>query len=64
MKFLGYIFSPLVFGIGFLAPLFAQLLVVSGVDVNGLDNIYVGLFMGGLMGLIAQFRGSWVWVKP
>lgn len=64
MKFFTYLFSPLVFGIGFLAPLAAQLLTAASITINGIDNIYAGLLVGGLMGLIAQIRGSWVWVKP
>jgi hypothetical protein len=64
MKFLVYLFSPLVFGVGFLAPLIAQLLTAVSFSINGIDNIYLGLFIGCLLGLIAQIRGSWVWVKP
>ncbi len=63
-KFLTYLFSPFVFGLGFLAPLIAQLLATANFSINGVDNIYVGLILGCLMGLIAQNRGSWVWVKP
>jgi len=60
----GILFSPLVFALGFLAPLIAQLLTAAGFIISGVDNIYVGLFVGGLLGIIAQNRGSWVWVKP
>jgi hypothetical protein len=34
------------------------------IAVTGLENIYVGLLAAGCLGLMAQFRGSWVWVKP
>lgn len=64
MKLIGFLFSPIVFGLGFLAPLIAQTLTASGLVIAGMDNIYIGLIIGGLLGLIAQFRGSWVWVKP
>jgi len=62
-KLIGVIFSPLAFGLGFVAPLAAQILTVSGYSV-GIDNIYMGLAIGGSLGLMAQLRGSWVWVKP
>ncbi len=26
--------------------------------------LYWGLLIGGLLGLMAQVRGSWLWVKP
>lgn len=62
-KLIGAIFSPLVFGLGFVAPLSAQILTVSGYSAS-IDNIYIGLAIGGSLGLMAQLRGSWVWVKP
>lgn len=64
MKLISFLFSPIVFGLGFLAPLIAQMLTASELGIAGMDNIYIGLIIGGLLGLIAQLRGSWVWVKP
>jgi hypothetical protein len=61
-KLIGYIFSPLTFGIGFLSPLIGQILTAVGY-ANGIDNIYLGLGIGVSLGLLAQIRGSWVWVK-
>ena len=62
-KLIGLLFSPIVFGIGFVAPLVAQIL--NRLDVTmGIENLYVGLIVGLLLGLMAQLRGSWVWVKP
>lgn len=59
------LFSPLVFGCGFLAPLFAQILALTAFSAPfGMSNITVGLVIGGSWGLLAQLRGSWVWVKP
>ena len=62
-KLIGYLFSPLAFGIGFLAPLSAQVLnaLNGSTDIN---NVYIGLAIGLSLGLMAQVRGSWVWVKP
>jgi hypothetical protein len=62
-KLIGVLFSPLVFGIGFVAPLAAQILTGLGYSA-GIDNVYIGLAIGGSLGLMAQVRGSWVWVKP
>jgi len=62
-KLIGFVFSPTVFGLGFLAPLVAQILTRLDVSM-GIENLYVGLFVGLALGLMAQFRGSWIWVKP
>lgn len=62
-KFIGVLFSPLVFGLGFLAPLSAQILTIFGYSA-GINNIFIGLAIGASLGLMAQLRGSWVWVKP
>lgn len=62
-KLIGILFSPLLFGVGFVAPLSAQILTAVGYSA-GVDNIYIGLAIGGSLGLMAQVRGSWVWVKP
>ena len=63
MKFIRYLFTPLVFGLGFFAPLIAQVLDAAGFDF-GINNLVIGLVVGGGLGLMAQLRGSWVWVKP
>jgi hypothetical protein len=36
----------------------------TGLSAVGIPDIIVGLLIGGLLGLIAQLRGSWVWIKP
>jgi len=64
MKIISYLFSPLAFGLGFLSPLIAQVLTVLNISVAGVDNIFVGLALGITLGLIAQLRGSWIWIKP
>ena len=57
-------FGPLVFGFGFMAPLFAELIVRAGVSLPfGLTPLLAGLILGGGFGLIAQMRGSWIWQK-
>ncbi|MEO0785759.1 MAG: hypothetical protein AAFY10_08665 [Pseudomonadota bacterium] len=54
-------FGPLIFGIGFMAPLIAQVLTALEVSAPfGLSTLVVGLVVGGLMGVIAQVRGRWI----
>lgn len=61
-KLIGYLFSPLTFSIGFLSPLIGQILTALDYT-SDIDNIYLGLGIGISLGLMAQIRGSWVWVK-
>ena len=66
IKFIGLIFKfgPLIFGLGFMTPLFAELIGRAGVALPfGLTPLIAGLLLGGGLGLFAQLRGSWVWVK-
>lgn len=52
---------PFLFGVGFIAPLTAQLLVrfdFSG--PFGMSPIAFGLLFGGGWGLIANLRGRWL----
>jgi hypothetical protein len=52
---------PFLFGIGFIAPLTAELMAWVGVDAPlGLTRLGFGLLFGGLWGLYATIRGSWV----
>lgn len=64
MKTIGYLFSPLIFGLGFFAPLITQTLTAFDFSIAGISNIVIGLALGGTLGLIAQVRGSWIWIKP
>lgn len=57
-----WFFSPLVFGLAFMAPLSAQILDTLAVTLP-VANIWVGLVIGLALGLMAQFRGSWLWIK-
>jgi len=53
--------GPLLFGFGFLAPLIAQTIALSGwTPPLGLTPLMTGLILGGLYGLIAQIRGRWI----
>jgi hypothetical protein len=54
-------FGPLLFGIGFLAPVIAATLGAFGINsLFGLTPINIGLIVGGLMGTIASIRRSWL----
>ncbi len=53
--------GPLLFGLGFIAPLMAQLLEMAAVNsLFGLSSLAVGLLVGGALGLLATVRGRWV----
>ncbi len=62
-KVLGWVFAPIVFALAFLVPLIAQSLTALDVSIAGIPNIVIGLIVGGGLGLMAHFRGSWIWVK-
>ena len=57
-------YGALVFGLGFLAPLIRELIILSGIAVPfGVSPLLVGVIFGGGLGVIAQIRGSWIWQK-
>ena len=52
---------PFLFGIGFIAPVTAELLPRLGLDAPlGLTPLGFGLAIGGLWGLYATIKGSWL----
>ena len=52
---------PFLFGIGFIAPVTAELMGVLDVGAPlGLSRIAFGLAFGGLWGFYATAKGSWV----
>ena len=52
---------PFFFGIGFIAPLVAQLMALWHLPApSGLSRIAFGLTVGGLWGLVANLRGRWL----
>jgi hypothetical protein len=53
--------GPILFGVGFLAPLIAQSVDALGWQAPfGLPSIAFGLVVGTMLGLLARYRGSWV----
>lgn len=64
MRAIAFLFSlgPILFGIGFLAPVMAALLGATGVAAPfGLAPLHFGLMVGALLGLVARQRGTWLW---
>ena len=52
---------PLLFGIGFIAPLIAQTMTAWGWPAPlGMSRIGFGLMIGGIWGLYANIRGRWI----
>lgn len=52
---------PLLFGLGFLAPLIAQSLAMTGWTLpGGIAPLAVGLVIGGVWGGIATLTGRWL----
>ena len=63
MKLIQVFFSPIGFAIGFLAPLVAQGLLYFDIAENWKIAYSVGILVALFFGLMAQTRGSWIWVK-
>lgn len=52
---------PFLFGIGFIAPLTAQLMVLWDIPGPfGLSPLVFGLLFGGTWGLYANIKGRWL----
>lgn len=64
LKLIGVLFSPVVFGLAFLGPLLSEIILLLNVTVPFGDPLIWGVVIGGILGGIAQWRGSWIWVKP
>lgn len=52
---------PFLFGIGFIAPLIAQIMLAADIRAPlEMSPITLGLAIGGVWGLIANIRGRWL----
>jgi hypothetical protein len=63
MPLIGILFrlGPLWFGIGFLAPVLAALIVALELTPPlGLSPLVCGLIVGGVLGAVATFRRTWL----
>ena len=58
-----FVFTPIAFALGFIWPLVSQLLVSADLVAPGWSAIAVGAVVAIAWGLMAQFRGSWIWIK-
>lgn len=53
--------GPVLFGVGFVAPLVTQSLDAASMDAPwGASNLTFGLALGLTLGLIAKVRGRWL----
>lgn len=56
-----FYFGPLLFAVGFIAPLTAQILRSFEITPPfGVSPLMAGLCLGGVWGLYAQIKGSWI----
>jgi hypothetical protein len=53
---------PLIFGIGFFAPLSAEIFQATGLSPFGLPPLAAGLILGTAWGAWATWRRNWLWV--
>ena len=63
MKFIALLFKPITWAIGFLLPLTAQVLLALDVTTSSVSAYGFAAVVAVLWGLMAQLRGSWIWVK-
>jgi hypothetical protein len=56
-----YAWGPLLFGIGFVAPLLAQSMDAASLAAPaGMTNLQFGLVVGVVTGSVAKMRGRWI----
>lgn len=56
-----FFIMPFLFGIGFIAPVTAELIVLAGIELPAnLAPLTIGLLLGGAWGLYATVKGSWL----
>ncbi len=58
-----FIFSPIAFALGFVWPLITQVLIAGSLVAPGWTAIAVGAAIAIPWGLVAQFKGSWIWIR-
>ena len=62
-RFFKFLLSPIAFSIGFLWPVITQSIVALGWLPLGWTAIFFGAGVAIAFGLMAQIRGSWIWVR-
>ena len=63
MKAIKILFMPITWAVGFLFPLFAQSLLAVGFTDSTMTAYVVGAVLALGWGVMAQLRGSWIWVR-
>ncbi len=58
-----FLFSPIAFALGFLWPLMTQVMIAAELVAPGLLAIAVGAAIAIPWGIVAQVRGSWIWIR-
>ena len=61
MFLIKWLFSPLAFALGFLTPLFHQVLAAMELGPGGIFNLLLSLGIALALGITAQIRGNWWW---
>jgi len=62
-KLITWFLSPIAFAIGFLTPLIAQVCLAMGWITSTPTAYGIGFVIAISFGLMAQLRGSWLWLK-
>ncbi len=62
-KIIQLLFAPLTFAVAFLTPLFAQILDALEWSLPIASNLTLAFIVAVGWGLVAQLRGSWLWLK-
>ena len=57
------LFAPITFGLLFLGPLLGELFALLGLFADASLRMGIAIGIGGCLGIMAQIRGSWVWLK-
>ena len=60
---IGLLLSPMAFALGFLWPLTTQVVAALQLVEPGFPAIVAGAAVAVPLGLMAQFRRSWIWIK-
>ena len=63
MKIISVLFMPVTWAIGFIWPLVAQSILALGMTESVTTAYLLGALVALPWGVMAQLRGSWLWVK-
>lgn len=63
MKLIKLLFLPITWAVGFLLPLFAQSILALELTESVLTAYTTAAVIALAWGVMAQLRGSWIWLK-